>query len=54
LTNGKGMDVVFDCASGQAGLEARMDAVGLGGISVNVAEWETPVSPISVHNDVRN
>jgi hypothetical protein len=50
----RAMDVVFDCARGQAGLEARMDAVGLGGISVDVAGWEMPVSPISVHKDVRN
>lgn len=48
------MGVVFDCASGQAGVEARMDAVGLGGISDHVAGWEMPVSPISVHRDVRN
>jgi hypothetical protein len=37
--------LVFDCAGAQAGLEAGMDALGFGGIYVNVAGWGTPVSP---------
>jgi threonine dehydrogenase-like Zn-dependent dehydrogenase len=45
LTNGKGVDVVFDCAGVQVGLETGMDALGIGGIYVNVAGWETPVYP---------
>lgn len=42
LTNGKRTDVAFDCASVQAGLDAGMDALGFGGIYVNVAGWENP------------
>jgi threonine dehydrogenase-like Zn-dependent dehydrogenase len=45
LTNGRGVDVVFDCAGVQVGLEAGMDALVFGGICVNVAGWETPVYP---------
>ncbi len=44
LTSGKGVDVVFDCAGIQAGLEAALDALAYGGTFVNVAMWEKPVN----------
>ncbi|KAK4934303.1 hypothetical protein LTR10_024388 [Elasticomyces elasticus] len=44
LTNGKGVDVVFDCAGVQPGLQAALDAVRHGGTLVNVAVWEQPIS----------
>ena len=43
LTNGKGVDVVFDCAGVQPGLEAGFDALKHAGVFVNVAVWEKPV-----------
>lgn len=43
LTNGKGVDVVFDCAGVQPGLQAALDALKHGGTLVNVAVWEQPV-----------
>jgi threonine dehydrogenase-like Zn-dependent dehydrogenase len=43
-TGGKGVDVVFDCAGIKAGLEAAFDALTPGGMLVNVAQWEAPVS----------
>ena len=48
LTGGKGVDVVFDCAGVQAGLEAAFDAITHLGTFVNVAVWEKPVceSPV--------
>lgn len=46
--DGKGVDVVFDCAGVQPGLDAGVDALTHGGSVVNVAVWEKPVSlPIS-------
>ena len=48
LTNGLGVDVVFDCAGVSAGLIAGLDAVNIHGTYVNVAGWEKPVSiPLS-------
>lgn len=44
LTNGKGVDVVFDCAGVNAGLQQGMDALRRAGTMVNVAAWETKVS----------
>jgi len=44
LTEGRGVDVVFDCAGVLKGLEAGMDALGYGGVYINVAGWETEVS----------
>jgi threonine dehydrogenase-like Zn-dependent dehydrogenase len=44
LTQNEGVDVVFDCAGIQRGLDAGMDALGWRGVYVNVAGWETSVS----------
>lgn len=44
LTQGEGVDIVFDCAGIQPGLEDGMDALGWQGVYVNVAGWEKPVS----------
>ena len=46
LTDGKGMDVCFDCAGVQKGLEAGIDALALGSWWVNVSLWDTPVSAL--------
>lgn len=43
LTNGKGVDVVFDCAGIQKGLESGMDALRYKGTYMNVAGWESQV-----------
>lgn len=43
LTNGKGVDVVFDCAGVQAALNAGIEALRSGGIYVNIAQWEKSV-----------
>jgi threonine dehydrogenase-like Zn-dependent dehydrogenase len=43
LTNGKGVDVVFDAAGTPLGLVDGMDALKHRGIYVNVAAWEKPV-----------
>jgi len=43
LTNGKGVDIAFDCAGIQPGLEAAAEALDHSGIIVNVAIWEKPV-----------
>ncbi|KAJ9636464.1 hypothetical protein H2204_005297 [Knufia peltigerae] len=46
LTNGKGVDVVFDCAGVNAGLQQGMDSLRRRGTMVNVAAWETkPILP---------
>lgn len=44
LTDGKGVDIVFDCAGIMPGLKDGMDALRRGGTYVNVAGWETEVS----------
>ncbi|KAJ4298879.1 hypothetical protein N0V90_004122 [Kalmusia sp. IMI 367209] len=41
LTSGEGVDVVFDCAGVQKGLNAGMDALTFRGVYMNVAGWET-------------
>ncbi|KAF2679791.1 threonine dehydrogenase [Lentithecium fluviatile CBS 122367] len=40
LTNGEGVDVVFDCAGIQRALDAGFDAVRFKGVYMNVAAWE--------------
>ncbi|OAP65067.1 chlorophyll synthesis pathway protein BchC [Fonsecaea erecta] len=40
LTDGKGVDIVFDCAGIMPGLKDGMDALRRGGTYVNVAGWE--------------
>ncbi|KAF2009676.1 threonine dehydrogenase [Aaosphaeria arxii CBS 175.79] len=44
LTGGEGVDIVFDCAGIQKGLEAGMDALRHHGTYMNVAGWETPMN----------
>ena len=44
LTGGKGVEVVFDCAGVQAGLEAGIDALEHGGVYVHLLVWDAPVS----------
>jgi threonine dehydrogenase-like Zn-dependent dehydrogenase len=44
LTGGEGVSIVFDCAGIQAGLNDGFDALRYGGVYVNVAGWEIPVS----------
>jgi threonine dehydrogenase-like Zn-dependent dehydrogenase len=47
LTDGVGVDVVFDCAGIPAGLSTGMDALRARGTYVNVAGWEKPVCSYS-------
>ncbi|KAF2221165.1 L-iditol 2-dehydrogenase, partial [Elsinoe ampelina] len=42
LTEGKGVDVVFDAAGVERGLKDGVEALRYGGTYVNVAGWETP------------
>ena len=42
-TDGRGVDVVFDCAGVPAGMRSGMDAVKKRGLYVNVAGWEEQV-----------
>jgi 2-desacetyl-2-hydroxyethyl bacteriochlorophyllide A dehydrogenase len=44
LTEGRGVDMVFDCAGILPALEAGMDALCFDGIYVNVAGWEKPMT----------
>ncbi|KIW66363.1 chlorophyll synthesis pathway protein BchC [Phialophora macrospora] len=44
LTNGRGVDVAFDCAGVQPGLEAALDALKPAGVFIGVAIWDTPIS----------
>ncbi|OCL11681.1 hypothetical protein AOQ84DRAFT_335503 [Glonium stellatum] len=44
LTTRKGVDIVFDCAGIQPGLQDGMEALRHKGIYVNVAGWEKPMS----------
>lgn len=46
-TGGEGVDVVFDCAGVQRGMDAGMDALRFRGTYVNVAAWETQVRKTS-------
>ncbi|KAF2463060.1 threonine dehydrogenase [Lindgomyces ingoldianus] len=43
FTSGEGVDVVFDCAGIQKGMDAGMDALRYKGTYMNVAGWETPM-----------
>lgn len=43
LTDGKGVDVVFDCAGVVPALEGAMDAIRFEGLYIMVAIWEQPV-----------
>lgn len=44
LTNGKGIEVVFDCAGVPAALNAAFDVLAYEGHYIMVAVWEKPVS----------
>jgi threonine dehydrogenase-like Zn-dependent dehydrogenase len=52
LTGGRGVDIVFDAAGIAAGMKDGMDALKQRGTYVNVAAWETPVSPVSLGNSL--
>ncbi|KAI5367652.1 putative GroES-like superfamily, alcohol dehydrogenase-like, NAD(P)-binding domain superfamily [Septoria linicola] len=44
LTDGRGVEVVFDCAGVPAGLESGMDALRHHGLYMMVAVWEKPIT----------
>lgn len=44
LTDGEGMDFVFDCAGVEKAIKDGFDALKFGGIYLNVASWVTPAS----------
>lgn len=44
LTDGEGVDVVFDCAGVPVGLEAGFDAIRSNGLYIMVAVWEKPLT----------
>jgi threonine dehydrogenase-like Zn-dependent dehydrogenase len=46
VTQGEGIDVVFDCAGVQNGFDAGMDALRYNGLYMNVALWGAPVSRV--------
>lgn len=48
LTEGRGMEVVFDCAGVAKATEAAVGAMRFEGLYVMVAVWEGPVSPAPV------
>ena len=43
LTNGVGVDIVFDCAGVPVGLEAAFDAIKYHGLYMMVAVWEVRI-----------
>jgi threonine dehydrogenase-like Zn-dependent dehydrogenase len=43
LTSGEGVDVVFDCAGVQKGMDAGFEALRFRGVYMNVAMWDAPV-----------
>lgn len=43
MTDGRGVEIVFDCAGVPAGLESAFDAIRFKGLYMNVAVWEKPV-----------
>lgn len=43
VTNGEGVDIVFDCAGVQVALDAGFEAIGMEGTYVMVAVWEKPM-----------
>ncbi|KAL6709958.1 hypothetical protein ACN47E_000743 [Coniothyrium glycines] len=42
-TGGEGVDVVFDCAGVQKGMDAGFDALRFKGLYMNVATWSSPM-----------
>lgn len=48
LTQGKGVEVVFDCAGIQAGLDGGADALVHSGIIINLSIWEKPVGYLTL------
>lgn len=44
MTDGTGVDVVFDCAGVSVAMDAGIEALRFRGIYVNIAQWEKPVS----------
>jgi (R,R)-butanediol dehydrogenase/meso-butanediol dehydrogenase/diacetyl reductase len=47
LTGGEGVDIAFDAAGVQRGLDAGFDALRFKGLYINVAGWETAVCDFS-------
>lgn len=47
LTNGVGVEIVFDCAGVPAGLNSAFEALRFEGLYVMVAVWEKPVCPVA-------
>lgn len=43
LTDGEGVDVVFDCAGVQKGMDAGVQALRFRGVYMNIAMWASPV-----------
>lgn len=43
LTAGRGVDVAFDCAGVQKGVEPALEALANNGTWINLSIWETPV-----------
>lgn len=48
LTDGTGVEILFDCAGVPAGLNAGFDALRFEGLYVMVAVWEKPVSLFTI------
>lgn len=44
LTDGSGVDVVFDCAGVSVAMDSGLEALRFKGTYVNIAQWEKPVS----------
>ena len=45
MTDDRGIDVAFDCAGVQQGLEAALEVLGCNGVWVNVSIWGGPMIP---------
>lgn len=43
VTNGEGVDMVFDCAGVQVGLDVGFKAIAFEGVYIMVAVWEKPM-----------
>ena len=48
VTDGRGAQVVFDCAGTPKGLEAAFESIRFRGVYVNIAVWEKPVRSTKV------
>ena len=48
LTEGRGIEVVFDCAGVPRALESAMNAIRFEGLYVMVAVWEQPVGILTM------